>query len=132
MCIRPLSCLLALCLQITDAYDNRNSSGAGVCWVLWYVGDWVRSAKQGEVRRTPYPVPDHSSRRGLRPARWQCECGTKWNTLFASGLFWPQGEPYQSGQPNTYNNDNRNSRHRASRQERSDEHNNTGTKKGMR
>lgn len=132
MYTRLLSSLPASCLQITDAYDNRNSSGDGVCWVLWYVGDWVRSAKQGEVSRTPYPVPDHSIRRGLRPARWQCECGTKWNTLFAGGLFLAQGEPYQSGQPNTYNDDNRNSRQEAGSEERTGIHTKTCIKEGLR
>lgn len=132
MYIRPLSCLLALCLQITDAYDSRNSSGDGVLPVRSEAGARVRSATQGEVVRLRSFGLGRSIRRGLRPARWQCEQGAKRNALFASGLFLAQGEPYQSGQPNTYNDDNRNSRHRASRQERSDEHNNTGTKKGMR
>lgn len=132
MYTRPLSSLPASCLPITDAYDNRNSSGDGVFPVRSGAGTWVKSAKRGEVTCLRSYGLGHSSRRGLRPARWQCECGTKWNTLFASGHIWAQGEPYQSGQLNTYINDNRNSRQEAGSEERTGIHNKTCIKEGLR
>ena len=128
MYISSPTCLLALCLQITDAYDNRNSSGAGVFPVRSGAGTWVKSAKRGEVTCLRSYGLGHSSRRGLRPDAQQCECVTKWSALFAGRLFWAQGEPYQSGQPNTYNDDNRNIRHRASRQVGTYMYNNTSIK----